>query len=93
MPGSLSSGQHKDSAILSTSGEMIAFLEAERRFGDSWVVEVEARRLLNTDEPAPLHGLRRDDFVTLGLTRYFWAGRVRQALPASAHEPATLASG
>lgn len=53
------------------SGEMIAFLEAERRFGDNWIVEVEARWLLNTDETAPLHGLRRDDFVTLRLSRYF----------------------
>lgn len=53
------------------SGEMIAFLEAERRVGDNWVVEVEARWLLNTDETAPLHGLRRDNFVTLRLSRYF----------------------
>ena len=53
------------------SGEIIAFLEAERRFGDRWVAELQTRWFLNTDKTAPVHGLRRDDFVTLGLSRYF----------------------
>lgn len=35
------------------------------------VAELEARWLLNTDATAPLHGIRRDDFLTLRLSRYF----------------------
>ena len=53
------------------TGETIAFLEAERRFGNRWVAGLEARWLINTDETAALHGLRQDDFVTLRLARYF----------------------
>ncbi|MEN8145701.1 MAG: hypothetical protein ABFS14_12210 [Gemmatimonadota bacterium] len=53
------------------TGEMIALLEAERRIRNSWVAEFEARILLNTDASAPLSGLRRDDFLTLRLSRYF----------------------
>ncbi len=53
------------------TGEIIAFLEAERRLLDRWVAELEARWLMNTDEGSPLHGLRRDDFVTLRLSRHF----------------------
>lgn len=53
------------------SGEIIAFLEAERRVGGRWVAELEARWLLNTDATAPLHGIRRDGFLTLRLSRYF----------------------
>ena len=53
------------------SGEVIAFLELQRRFGDRWVAEVEARWLLNTNRAALLHGLRQDDFLTFRLSRYF----------------------
>lgn len=53
------------------SGEIIAFLETERRFGDRWVAEVEARWLLNTDALAPVHDLRRDDFLALRVSRFF----------------------
>ena len=52
-------------------GETIAFVEAERRFGERWVGAVEMRLLLNTDATAPLHTLRRDDFLTLSLSRFF----------------------
>ena len=53
------------------SSEVIAFVEFQRRFGDRWVTEVEGRWLLNTDPATPLHGLRRDDSLTLRLSRYF----------------------
>jgi hypothetical protein len=52
-------------------GETIAFLEAERRFGERWVGAVEMRLLLNTDATAPLHTLRQDDFLTFSLSRFF----------------------
>ena len=53
------------------SGEVLAFLELQRRFGDRWIAEVEARWLLNTNPSALLHGLRQDDFLTIRLSRYF----------------------
>ena len=53
------------------TGEVFAFLEAERRFSDRWTVALEARWFMNTDATAPVHGLRRDDFVSLRLSRYF----------------------
>ncbi len=53
------------------TGEVVAFLEWERRFGDRWVATLEGRWLINTDPTAPLHGLRDDDFLTLRLSRFF----------------------
>ena len=53
------------------TGEVFAFLEAERRFSDRWVAALEARWFMNTDATAPVHGLRRDDLVSLRLSRYF----------------------
>ena len=52
-------------------GETIAFLEAERRLGDRWVGAFEMRVLLNTDATAALHTIRRDDFMTFRLSRFF----------------------
>jgi len=52
-------------------GETIAFIEAERRFGERWVGSVETRLILNTDISAPLHTLRQDDFLTFTLSRFF----------------------
>ena len=52
-------------------GETIAFLEAERRLGERWVGAVEMRVLLNTDFTAALHTIRRDDFMTFSLSRFF----------------------
>ena len=53
------------------TGEVVTFVEIERRFGDRWRVGLEGRWLLNTEHPAPLHGLRQDDVLTLWLSRYF----------------------
>ena len=53
------------------TGEAFTFLEAERRFGDRWTAALEARWFVNTDATGPVHGLRRDDFVSLRLSRYF----------------------
>ncbi len=53
------------------TGEVFALLEAERRFSDRWIVALEARAFMNTDPSTPVHTLRRDDFVSLRLSRYF----------------------
>jgi len=53
------------------SGETIGILEAERRFGSRWVVEMEARWLINTQQNDPLYSLRRDSYLTLRVSRYF----------------------
>jgi hypothetical protein len=52
-------------------GETIVFIEAERRLGERWVGSVEMRLFLNTDVTAPLHTLRKDDFLTFSLSRFF----------------------
>jgi hypothetical protein len=47
-------------------------IEAERRIGEFWKVELEGRLFINTNEDDPiLHGIRDDDVVTLRVTRYF----------------------
>ena len=52
-------------------GETIAFLEVERRLGERWVGAFEMRLLLNTESTAALHTIRRDDFMTFRLSRFF----------------------
>ena len=47
------------------------FIEAERRVGQNWKTEFEARLFLNVDETNIANVFRDDDFVTLRLTRFF----------------------
>ena len=42
-----------------------------RRIGERWIGALEMRLLLNTDVTAPLHTLRKDDFLTFSLSRFF----------------------
>lgn len=53
------------------TGELIGFVEAQRRIADRWTIEVEARWFANTEVGGPLSGLSHDDFVTLGVSRHF----------------------
>jgi hypothetical protein len=46
-------------------------VEAERRIGDSWTVELEARLFARVDEADVLSFFRSDDFVTLRISRNF----------------------
>lgn len=46
-------------------------LEAERRFGDSWFVELEAQAFLEDDPDNPASVFDRDSFVTLRISKYF----------------------
>lgn len=49
----------------------LASLEAARRIDDDWKVEVEARAFIDIAPSDVLSGVRKDDFATLRLTRYF----------------------
>ncbi len=52
-------------------GSMSGLVESSRRFGDSWVGEVEGRFFMNTDAGNLLYGFRKDSHLMLRLTRYF----------------------
>ncbi len=47
------------------------FIEAQRRFGQNWTAELEARLFLNADPDNAAFPIRDDDFITLRLTRFF----------------------
>lgn len=47
------------------------FIEGERRLGQNWTAELEARLFINIDRGNLLDVFRDDDFVTFRLTRYF----------------------
>jgi hypothetical protein len=53
------------------TGEIIALVEAERRIGNDWRFELEARLFANTVPGATISGLERDSFVTLRLSKFF----------------------
>jgi len=46
-------------------------VEAERRLGDRWKLELESRWFLNTSESPVLSAFKQDNHVTLRLSRYF----------------------
>ena len=47
------------------------FVEAQRRVGQNWTAELEARLFLNADPQNAAFPIRDDDFMTLRITRYF----------------------
>lgn len=53
------------------SGAAIVFVEAERRLGDSWRIELEGRLFFGVPDDDPLAGLRNDSSFTLRLSRFF----------------------
>ena len=46
-------------------------VEASRRFGNYWKMELELRLLLDIAPINPLHSIHRDDYVQLEVLRYF----------------------
>lgn len=58
------------SVIDISTGAMAASIEVERRFGQNWFAEIEARLFLNTGDDA-LSAFDDDDVFTARLTRYF----------------------
>ncbi len=73
----LALNDEQDTAVLAgaiidrSSQATLFFVEAERRLGDSWKIELEGRFFLNAPGGDPLAGLRDDDFITLRITKYF----------------------
>lgn len=73
----LALNDEQDSAVLAgaivdrTSQATLFFVEAERRLGDSWKIELESRFFLNVPGGDPLAGIRDDNVVTLRLTKFF----------------------
>ena len=58
--------------IADAQGDATALnLEASRRFGDGWKVELEARAWNGVERDDPMFPLRSDDHVQLTLTRFF----------------------
>ena len=53
------------------NGSSILSLEAERRLGQSWVVELIGRFFLNTDETDVTQPLAEDSYLNLSLKYYF----------------------
>ncbi len=46
-------------------------IEAERRIGDRWTLELESRWFIAVDATDPLVSVENDDYVTLRIQRYF----------------------
>ncbi len=73
----LALNDEQDSVVLAgaivdrTSQATLFFVEAERRLGDSWKIELEGRFFLNVPGDDPFAGIRDDDVVTLRLTKFF----------------------
>ena len=59
-------------AFVDAEGDSTALnLEASRRIGESWKVELEARLWNGVDGDDPMLPLRRDDYVQLTVSRFF----------------------
>lgn len=54
-----------------STGASVLSVEAGRRIGEAWSLDVEARGFLGMDAGDPLYGLRRDGYALLRLTRWF----------------------
>ena len=52
-------------------GTSSLFVEAERRIGDSWKVEAEARFLVNVDPANAFAPFKRDSFFNFRVSRFF----------------------
>ena len=46
-------------------------IEAERRLGDGFKIELESNFFTNTGESDPVHAFRRDGYIGLTLLAYF----------------------
>ena len=54
-----------------SSATTALFVEASRRVGASWKVELEARAFANVDQRDPFYAFRRDSHFELKVQKYF----------------------
>ena len=54
-----------------SSNSMLAFVEASRRFGESWVLTLDARLFQSENTDDPIFLLNNSDHVTLDISYYF----------------------
>ena len=59
------------SIIDSEDASTFIFAEAERRVGESWVVELEGRFFVNIDNQDPASAFEQDDFIQVSVQRHF----------------------
>ena len=52
-------------------GSGVYKVESSRRVGNSWTLALEVRGFWGTEKGHFLHDFRRDDYVSLGVTRWF----------------------
>ncbi len=52
-------------------GETFYNLEASRRLGEAWKINVEARVFSNISQNSPLFSIRNDDYISIDLAWYF----------------------
>ena len=58
--------------VRDNDGDAVTYnLEASRRLGDSWLIELESRYFTEISRNDPLRGFRDDDYLQLSLTRHF----------------------
>mgnify|MGYP001813585930 CR=1 FL=1 len=58
--------------IRDNDGDAVTYnLEASRRLGDSWLLEVESRLFTEISRDDPLRGFRDDDYLQVSLSRHF----------------------
>ena len=53
------------------TGAMLVSVEASRRIGDRWTVEVQSLSFFDVPPTDLLHGVHRDDYVQVRLSRFF----------------------
>ena len=58
------------SSVDLNSGASLTIAEAERRIGQNWTIEIEARLFSGKDND-PIGLFERDDYLSIGLSRHF----------------------
>ena len=67
----------QDTAVLAgigydvDTGETFINIEAERRFGDDWFVELRVRAFSGAEQGDTTYWLQEDDYVQFSIARYF----------------------
>jgi hypothetical protein len=57
--------------IDAATGEALLLVEVERRVGSAWHLSLDARLFGSADPESPVHGIRKDGYLSLSLSRFF----------------------